>query len=155
MTRVATHFRSTDFRMRDLLQSRGLEISFAVLFLLTLATGMAYWDEMASTVPGNSAGWINVTVCAALCSVFLTFSRRRLPLLLCAAFLMSVRLIFVFAETAPPARITLTADCLGICTSLSVIVFRTEIASMWHGIRGKFSESLPHNECVPAVASSV
>jgi cobalamin synthase len=128
---------------------------FGVLFLLTLVTGTALWDEMASLAPTNPADWTGVIVSAALCVVFFFLSRRKWPLLLCAAFLISVRLTFVFAESVPSNGIGLTADCLGACTALSVIVFRTEIASMWRGVRGRFGERVSPAECAPRVAASV
>lgn len=143
--------------MRGMLQSRDrLEIPFGVLFMLALVVGMALWDEMALyVVPGNSGGWTGSSVSGALCLVFVSLSRRRWPLLLCAAFLISVRLTFVFAQSVPPDGLGLTADCLGVCTSLSVIVFRTEIASLWRQVRGTFGERVSSTECAPAVAGTV
>jgi hypothetical protein len=142
--------------MRGILQSRErLEVPFGVLFLLALVTGTALWDEMASLAPANPADWTGVIVSAALCIVFLFLSRRRWPLLLCAAFLISVRLTFVFAESVPPGDIVLAADCLGVCTALSVIVFRTEIASMWRRVRGASGKRVSPAECAPAVVASV
>ncbi len=152
MTRSIPHSPGPDSRMRSILQSRDrLEVPFGVLFLLALVTGTALWDEMASLAPANPADWTGVGVSAALCVVFLFLSRRRWPLLLCAAFLISVRLTFVFAESVPPDNIGLAADCLGACTALSVIVFRTEIASMWRRVRGASGKRVSPAEC--AVAS--
>ncbi len=156
MTRLLRRFRGPESSMRGALQLRDrLDVPFGVLFLLALVTGTALWDEMASVVPANPAGWTGVSVSAALCVVFFVLSRRRWPLLLCAAFLISVRLIFVFAESAPPSNLGLAADCLGACTALSVIVFRTEIASMWRRVRERFSQRVSPAERVPVVAASV
>jgi hypothetical protein len=143
--------------MRGILQSRErLEVPFGVLFMLALVIGTALWDEMAfPIVPANPAAWTGVSVSAALCVLFVSLSRRKWPLLLCAAFLISVRLTFVLAESVPADGFVLTADCLGVCTSLSVIVFRTEIASMWRRVHGTFGERVLPAERAPAVAASV
>lgn len=156
MTRLLPRFRGADFSLRGILRSRDrLDVPVGVLFLLALVTGTALWDGMASVVPANPPGWAGVSVSAALCVVFFVLSRRRWPLLLCATFLISVRLTFVFAESAPPANLGLAADCLGACTALSMIVFRTEIASMWRRIRERFSQRVSPAERVPVVAASV
>lgn len=150
MTRSIRRFAGPDSRIRGILRSRDrFEVPFGVLFLLALVTGTALWDGMTVLAPANSADWTGVIVSAVLCVVFFFLSRRRLALLLCAAFLISVRLTFVFAESVPADSIGLAADCLGACTALSVIVFRTEIQNMWRRVRGS------RTECAPAVASSV
>lgn len=150
MTRPIPHSPGPDSRTRSVLRSRDrLEVPFGVLFLLALVTGTALWDGMTVLPPANSADWTGVIVCAVLSVVFFFLSRRRLALLLCAAFLISVRLTFVFAESVPADSIGLAADCLGACTALSVIVFRTEIQNMWRRVRDS------RTECAPAAASSV
>jgi hypothetical protein len=131
-------------------------VPFAVLFLLALATSMALWDDMASQLaPADPSGWMAIGVSATLCVVFLMLSRRKSPLLLCAAFLTSVRLSFVFAESMPLNSIVLAADCLGVCTALSVIVFGTEIANLWQRLRATFGKRVSPAECAAAVVASV
>jgi hypothetical protein len=152
MTRLLPRFPGSNFRLPGILQSRErLEVSFGVLFVLALGIGTALWDEVAfSLAPANPAGWTIVSVSAALCVVFFALSPRRWPLLLCAAFLISVRLTFVLAELVPADAVMLTADCLGVCTTLSVIVFRSEITSQWRRLGGKSVSAAQ-----PAVAAGV
>jgi hypothetical protein len=141
-----------DSRLRDILRSRDrLQVVFGVLFTACLVIGTTFWDEAAfQSAPVTRTGWTGIAVSAGLCIFFLCLCRNRLPILLCAAFLLSVRLAFALAGSTPDGNVLFAADCLAVCLSLSAIAFRTEIMRLSQRvhelIRAKLSRTTPASE---------
>lgn len=113
--------------LRDILPSADrLQMVYGVLFTASLMIGTTLWDDAGVSHIGRAG----IAVSVGLCLLFVSLCRHRRPLLLCAAFLVSVRLAFALGESTPDGNILFAADCFAVCLSISVIAFRKEIAEL-------------------------
>jgi hypothetical protein len=117
-------------------------MTLAILFTFFLVIGLSVWDAMELQFDHpTEAGWGVGAVSAALCALLLVRSRHRLPLLLCAAALISIRLASPFVASISAHDFCFTADCFAVCGSLSAIAFRDQIAIASRRARAFFRES--------------
>lgn len=139
-------------RVRNLLPSpEHREGILGTVFTLFLVIGITLWDEMALQL--EPVGWTGVVLAAAVCLAVLSRCRRRIPLLLCAAVLVSLRAAFALLGSVPAGDIRLIADSTIVCISLAAIVFRTEISAAFRAALQRSGEKhAPHTH--PHVTAS-
>ena len=107
------------------------EAVLGIVFVLFLVMGTTLWDEVAlAGQPLTQSSRIGLAISAAACVLVLAFSRRKWPLLLCAALFASIRIPNVWLGSPFPENLGVFADCFAVSISLFAVIFRTEIAEV-------------------------